>query len=342
MSATASFAVLGLPEGATDSEVEEAHAELVAYLELAPVALKEWAAGELAAADRAYAELLAHLPDTPEAEPAAPITKPSNGHATIKLRSQTSDLDALADSGDLFDGHVEPPTRKAQKKAAAKPKAEPTKAESWTGRRLSPAVRRLAIVVGALAVLAVVAFAGYQLGNPAVPGINGTPAPDASGAVLDPAQVSALMQKIQANPQDVDALSELADLYYAAGDYETAGLWLDKVIAVDPSNVAALLGRGAVAYNTGDNDTAERSWRAVLAVDDTNVEAHYDLGFMYFTQDPPKSDEARAEWNRVVELVPDSEIANTVRTHLGQLEPSASPGASSTPAPSASPVGGTN
>jgi tetratricopeptide (TPR) repeat protein len=338
MSAPSNLDRLGLADGATDDEIEQAHDELVAYLQLAPAPLRDWAAAELAAAEEAYTELLAHEPLTPEsAAPVEPVAAPpSNGHATLKLRSRVASFDELGDGGDLFDGHLPPPGRPADAKLRAKAAraTKPAVAAAAPAARLSPKLRRAGLAVGGLAVVAVLAFAVYQFGLPAVPAINGTPAPSASDSGPDPAEITALMQRITANPQDTDALQQLADDYYAAGDYQTTQIWLDKLLAIDPQDVAALLGQGAVAYNTGDYATAEQSWRTVLTIDDQNVEAHYDLGFMYFTMDPPQDDLARAEWQRVIDLAPNSDIAQKVQAHLSLLDPQAS----GSPAPSAAPT----
>ena len=70
-------------------------------------------------------------------------------------------------------------------------------------------------------------------------------------------------------------------------DYATAADWESKVLVLDPTNATAMLGLGAAEFNQGNAAEAERQWRAVLAIDPQNLEAHYDLGFMYFSQNPP-------------------------------------------------------
>ena len=91
---------------------------------------------------------------------------------------------------------------------------------------------------------------------------------------------------------------------------------------------------GAAAYNLGSSADAETHWRRVLELDPQNVEAHYDLGFMYFSAEPPDVPKTIAEWQQVVAIAPDSQIAQTVSTHLQTLEQwqsSASPAASAAP-----------
>ena len=115
-----------------------------------------------------------------------------------------------------------------------------------------------------------------------------------------------------------------------------AAEWEGKVVALEPKNVTALLGLGAATFNQGNAIEAEKHWQAVLDIDPYNLEAHYDLGFMYFSQNPPDIERTTIEWNSVIEIAPDSEIAKTVATHLDTLQtwaassvPSGSPAASS-------------
>jgi tetratricopeptide (TPR) repeat protein len=189
--------------------------------------------------------------------------------------------------------------------------------------------RALVAGVAVVAIVAVLAV-GYNFGGGTVPGLTGTPDPGPTGPVVDQAQVSAYMTRLAADAEDIEAMQGLANLYFAAGDFATAGLWLDKLLAVDPDNVSALLGAGAVAYNVADLEAAETAWMRVVELDPDNVEVHYDLGFLYLAQDPPNTEMVRQEWQKVIELEPDGAFAKTVAGHLDSLAPAAS----GSPAPS--------
>ena len=227
----------------------------------------------------------------------------------------------------------------------------------------SRAFRNLALVGATVAAIGIVAVVGYGFGGSGSQGIGANPganaSPAASAPVLDQAKVAGLMAKIQANPKDADTLMALGDEYYKVGDFATAGNWFTKVTVVEPAKVRGFLALGATAFNGGDMNAAEVAWRKVLDIDEKNVEAHYDLGFLYFNRQPPDMAAVQLHWNRVVELDPDSEIATTVKAHLGALasmvpaspapsgSPAASPAASTAPgaspapssAPSAAPSG---
>jgi cytochrome c-type biogenesis protein CcmH/NrfG len=345
------LARLGLGPGASDAELEAAHDEILDYLGRAPSALAAWAARQVDEVDEAYARLngapaSATGPDLSPAE-ALPATRASAPAKGVQIRGGLDDLgeddelDALTDDGGpvIVSRRQQRSARGRGQAAARAPRQAPADAVLISRRTL----RNAGAAVVALALVAAVAIGVY--GAPGgVPGLTGTPKPEASGG-LDTAQVATLMQKIAENPQDTTSLMSLGNLYYASGDYATAMTWYQKITAIDPQNVDALLALGAAQYNTGDDAAAEASWREVLAIDANNLEAHYDLGFMYFSQQPPNVEQARAEWGKVIELAPDSDIAQTVKAHLDSLggspAPSGAAGGSAapgSPAPAASGV----
>lgn len=302
------LARLGLMGGASSQEVEAAHDALVEFLEGAPSDQRVWARQQIGMIDEAFA----------------------------LLSDPTIDRSALADDAVVAAAPV--PVVNATRTAA--PVESPVDRPVATTR--NPLFKRVAIGAAVIVGVVAIAAAGFNLnGGTGIPPINGTPAPEAAASPgLDQAQVAALMQKIQADPKDIVSLQSLADLYYQAKDFVSAGSFLEKIIAVDPKNVTAFLALGAAQFNQGNAAGAEQQWRAVLVIDPKNVEAHYDLGFMYLSQDPPDMANVKLEWGKVIELDPNSNVAKTVATHLATFaspEPGGS-GAPVSPAPSTNPA----
>jgi cytochrome c-type biogenesis protein CcmH/NrfG len=210
----------------------------------------------------------------------------------------------------------------------------PPDVRRWARNRLSetpegaatrdrPRLRRIAVGVATLAVTVGVVLAVYNLG-----GGQAEPGPGQAGAAaqqgLSPgeeARAARLTAKLEANPRQVASLVALGDLYFEAGDFNAAGGWMERAIAIDPGNVKARLALGAAMFNLGDDADARRHWLRVIAIDPGNVEAHYDLGFLYLSKDPPEMAEAKRMWRKVIELAPPgSSVAKTVTTHLEGLE----------------------
>ena len=181
--------------------------------------------------------------------------------------------------------------------------------------------RRRLIVAGATAIaLAAVGFGVYSLGGDKNDkGSAAAPATQTTGTPVDSQQVAELTQKVSANPKDVKTLVKLGDVYFQAGDYETAAKWMTKVVDLQPRNTTALLALGAVRFNVGKTAEAERYWRKVAEIAPKNVEAHYDLGFLYLSKNPPDMAKVKSEWNQVVALDPGSDVAKTISAHLSQL-----------------------
>jgi Tfp pilus assembly protein PilF len=187
------------------------------------------------------------------------------------------------------------------------------------------------LLLGIIAVLATagVIFGVYWVGRPSVPDV--TSAASASSAAspsaaptLDQAQLAALTAKVKANPKDVASLQKITDLYFTANDWPTAKASAQKVLDVDPTNEQALVSIGAAAYNGGDTAAAEKAWKAGLKAHPKNAEMHYDLGFLYMTTG--RNDLMKAEWAKVVELAPGSDLAKTVQSQVGAVStPSATP-----------------
>ncbi len=234
---------------------------------------------------------------------------------------------------------------------AGRPVVRPAAAATATAPQVANPWKRL--VLAGVAVIAIIGlgFGAMQVAS----AVGGSPsssaaaqAPVSTAPAVDLAKISTLMQKLAANPKDTVTLLALANEYYAGEQYTDAGSWLDKVLAIDPKNVEALLARGAVSFNTNDLPAAETAWKKVVVIDPKNTEVYYDLGFLYLNQATPDWAGVQREWNKVIELDPTSQLAQTVKSHLDSLVkasmiPAGSPAASAAPsaspaAPSASPA----
>jgi len=193
---------------------------------------------------------------------------------------------------------------------------------------------RVLIGVVGVAAAVVIGIVVYQSGSPsstsgAADQTTTTADPNATATPqVDQAQVAALMTKISANPKDAAALTALGDIYFQAGDYNTAGGWMAKAVALQPKDVKARLALGAAQFNLGNAAAAEKEWKQVVVLAPRNVEAYYDLGFLYLSKKPSDTARAKAAWSKVIEIAPKSAVAKTIATHLKGLD-----GSSATAAP---------
>jgi len=272
-------------------------AELLARLGLPPTA----GAGHIEAAYRAANAVLDRMP--PE-------------EATF-VAGQRAELDALRSL--LLDSAESPATTQTTAPASD---AMATTATAIDG----PPARRgnKALIIGAAALVLLVGggLAFNSMTSSAVPPISGKPtnttAPTAGK--LDQVKVAALMQKITANPKDFASYMGLANLYFQAGDYANTAIFTTHALKLKPSDVTALVADGAAQFNNGKTAVAQADWTRAVALDPKNVEAHYDLGFAYLSGSKPDLAKVQKEWETVVKLAPNSDIAKNVKTHLASLK----------------------
>lgn len=109
---------------------------------------------------------------------------------------------------------------------------------------------------------------------------------------------------------------------------------LKAKVDAEPDNPDHRLVYGVALYNGEQYEQAEEQFLAATELDPADTAPWYNLGFLYLSLDPPAVDEARAAWNKVVELVPGTSMAETVSQHLQRLDappPTAMPTPTSTP-----------
>ncbi len=359
------LARLGLPPTASPEQIDDAHEAVIGFLASAPRDVRAWARVQASVADEAYALLsdpaafersraLVERASRPASAPGGPATPPArrDSPAQPARRSPTPGTTPpakAAPSGSAPSHTADDPAELTNDELAELVAAVTPSAHRDSTRQPAPRtaihtrapVRRSAWPlptrrVGLLAVAAVAAVAiaagGYNLGGGAPVA---TPAANAAATTpaLDQALVTGLMERIQANPNDTDALMRLGDAFFQAKQYQTSADWLKRLVAIDSKNIQGLLALGAAYFNLGDSTNAETTWKQVTALEPDNVEAHYDLGFLYLYAEPPDIAGVEREWAEVVRLAPDSQVARTVQAHLATL-PTPAPGS---PAPSAGP-----
>ncbi|HZK05232.1 MAG TPA: tetratricopeptide repeat protein [Actinomycetaceae bacterium] len=252
-----------------------------------------------------------------EAEREAASAVPPDADA---LSIAETEVDPLAEIGE-----AEPPPRRKPRAKQQVQAAPRTRAQArGTAKKWAPLVTVL--------VVAAVVVAVQQTGRPGNPEMpDGHPdiaatesaSPVAGGmgqaGGVDTAAVLEQMEILAADPENVDAMWAMADLHFEGEDYRTAAKWLEDVVARVPNDVEAYLMLGVSRFNDLDVEGAEEAWNAVLELDPERVQAHYNLGFLHLSQDPPDTEAAAAAWEHVIELAPGSDLAATVETHLNAL-----------------------
>jgi len=312
------FSLLGISEDASQDELEARYQALSEHLASTnvPPALREWAEKQAKLVDEAYAVL-----SDPEQRAAAKGAKAPPSAKPEPAPAETEPAAAAVAPGDRGRPGAAAPEASAPDQKAG---ASATFASSIQWRSLATGA------IGGLIVLAVVLVARSGGGD----GNDGAAAtPDQNGFIpVDTARVAELMKSVQADPKNPETLFELGEIFFQAGEWQSSLDWFTKLVAVDPTNTHALTDIGTNQYNLAKVEEAKATWLKVLEITPDDPQIHYNLGFLYANSEPQDLDAAREEWTLVIQLAPESDLAQTVKLHLdGLAEATTTPQATPTP-----------
>jgi tetratricopeptide (TPR) repeat protein len=130
------------------------------------------------------------------------------------------------------------------------------------------------------------------------------------------ARLADLQTCVAANPQDRDCAQELADLYYAQGQWPQAQANYERVAKLAPDDVPVLLKLAGTYIYQNKFAQAIPTLQDAAAIKPDAPELHLLLGLSLSKLDPPRMDEAAAEWRQVISLAPDSAWAQQARQYL--------------------------
>lgn len=299
----------GSADDALDLTPSEAEAVL-ALLAAAPPEAARWAAHQKAALEQVLVtETVSAQEANPEPKPEPEPEEDEDGQA-----NEDDDFyDDMEDDDDVLrDLRIKAKRRRAAKPAAsteasaalaAQPTAQPTaqpagqptvqQAAGYTNAAgQAPTQRRPKLSAGAWVILAVVLAFGVGFGI----WYAGRPA-----------------EQTSTTPQM--STEEEAD----SGDVLDRMIGLEQAIEADPDDLDARLELGVLRFNLADVEGAKEQWEYVADKDPENVSAWYNLGFAYLSETPSNREAANAAWLKVIELDPDSDLAETISMHIQGL-----------------------
>jgi Tfp pilus assembly protein PilF len=141
-------------------------------------------------------------------------------------------------------------------------------------------------------------------GHPDIGAADGQSAPAASDADAQQAMAAA-----DAKPKEFDLQMNAAAIFYKAGDYDKAELYLQRALEAKPKDVDALTAMGNTKYDKGDFNSAADYYQRVLVIQPQNADVQTDLGNAYFRRTPPDYQRAIAEYRKTLAIDPQHEKA---------------------------------
>lgn len=186
-----------------------------------------------------------------------------------------------------------------------------------------PQVARRRALFFLLACLGVMLFAAvtYRVENPSIvqheqpremPGTGGM---EQMGG--DMAAVSAMMKKLQENPEDIEAMRALGMSFMDMQAWDRAISFWDMILERNENDVMALNQKGFCLFELEKYAEAAEFFERMLTIEQKNYHAHYNLGviYKYYLELPEK---AVPHFQAVIDAAPDDPaLVSNAQRELG-------------------------
>lgn len=137
----------------------------------------------------------------------------------------------------------------------------------------------------------------------------------------DVARLAELQSCVASDPNNLDCTLQLGALYYAAQQWPQAQVNYERAIKLQPRNVEALVKLAGTYIYQLDFSRAATTLNEASTLQPASPEIHLLLGLAFSKLDPPKRNEALAEWRKVVELAPGSDWAKQATAFIESSSP---------------------
>jgi tetratricopeptide (TPR) repeat protein len=123
---------------------------------------------------------------------------------------------------------------------------------------------------------------------------------------------------LEQEPENSDALTSLGNIYLERGELEKGMELLDKLLAKDVTSPVTLYNIGTNLFNRGKAEAAAQYYEKATAGEPSMADAYYQLGLCYLNLNT--KEKAKKNFMKYLELEPDSDKAEQVKTFLKHLE----------------------
>jgi cytochrome c-type biogenesis protein CcmH/NrfG len=145
---------------------------------------------------------------------------------------------------------------------------------------------------------------GGAMGAAQLPGIGSTqqqqgPSPETVAKAVAP-----LLAQLKSNPNDVDTIVKLGNLYYDSQAYPQAIDYYEKAIGIQPNNADVCTDLGTAYWYTGNPDQAIAYFEKALAIRPNQAATLFNLGIVRWQgKKDPKG--AIVAWKKLLQTNPD-------------------------------------
>lgn len=128
-----------------------------------------------------------------------------------------------------------------------------------------------------------------------------------------------LLAEINADPTNAESLAALGNYLGNTGGVDEAITWYEKALEIAPENWDIRLGFARVLANGAKRADAELQFNKVIAARPDDPQAHFSLAQLYANWVPPRTEDAIIEYEKVIEVGPDTFVAERAAEELAQL-----------------------
>ncbi|HGY56716.1 MAG TPA: tetratricopeptide repeat protein [Caldithrix abyssi] len=132
------------------------------------------------------------------------------------------------------------------------------------------------------------------------------------------AQVNALKEKVNANPNDVQSVVQLANLYFDVGKFDQAIGYYKRALNIEPNNTSVLIDLGVSYFNINQGDSALTFMHQALKVAPDHKQGLYNIGIVYYNLN--QMDKAIYYWDQLIKKYPQSREAQNAQSFVEQVK----------------------
>ena len=150
---------------------------------------------------------------------------------------------------------------------------------------------------------------------------------ESSGAMDSPenvmgsvrAQIEHLRELAKEDPQNVEILIALGNMYYDAGMAEPAVEYYDRVLAIEADNVDVMVDKATMLRTLKRPDDAVEILQKVIELAPKHEHAWFNMGVIYSVELNDPASAVRA-WKMFLEVSPHSAHADAIRQEIERME----------------------
>jgi cytochrome c-type biogenesis protein CcmH/NrfG len=127
-----------------------------------------------------------------------------------------------------------------------------------------------------------------------------------------------LQSCVAANPNNLQCTLDLASFYYQAGQYPQAQIEYERAALLSPNDYRILLKLAGTYIYQQKFEQAASTLQEAVAMKSDSPEIHLLFGLALSKLNPPRMNDAVAEWRKVIDLQPNSSLAEQAQQFINE------------------------